>query len=133
LSGNGQEPVSLQDIKSYLALVKRYPDNVSSKIITRLLDELQSYRTELIRLRAAMVDKRGPLTDDSLCPFGQYKDERLGDVPDEYLRWWFRENSDRSILELEVHCLGYPKKAIAIQKLKLHDYLKFRWHQNTKS
>lgn len=32
------------------------------------------------------------LTDDDLMPFGKHKGERLGDVPDDYLRWLGKQN-----------------------------------------
>lgn len=80
----------------------------------------------------ASAEKSSYYGDDTLMPFGQYKGERLGDVPDDYLRWWFSQHTDRAMIELEIHSYGYPKKAIAIQNIKLHDYIKGRFSDGNK-
>ncbi len=42
------------------------------------------------------LPKRFPaFKDDSIMPFGKYKDERLKDVPASYLKWFFDENHDK--------------------------------------
>ena len=32
------------------------------------------------------------LTDDSIMPFGKYKGQKLGEVPDSYLRWFLGQD-----------------------------------------
>lgn len=32
------------------------------------------------------------LTDDYLMPFGKYKGTRLGEVPDDYWRWFLKQD-----------------------------------------
>ncbi len=32
------------------------------------------------------------MNDDSLMPFGKYKGQRLGDVPDDYWRWFLDQD-----------------------------------------
>jgi hypothetical protein len=41
----------------------------------------------------------------------------------DYLHWWFDQNSNRGVIELEVQCHPFPKKMIAMKKLRLYDYL----------
>jgi uncharacterized protein (DUF3820 family) len=38
------------------------------------------------------LNKRTKLHDDNLMPWGTYEDERLGDVPDDYWRWFLRQD-----------------------------------------
>jgi len=125
--------LTLAQIKEYKALAAKHPNNVASKIITNLLDELQQARTEIIKLRSDAIDRRGPYTDDSLMPIGkQYKGELLALVPDDYLRWWINqpENKARESIEIDVRFKSYPEKAFAVQRLKLHDYTVARLHIN---
>jgi uncharacterized protein (DUF3820 family) len=37
------------------------------------------------------LSKRTKLNDDDKMPFGKHKGERLGDVPDDYLLWFVRQ------------------------------------------
>jgi len=39
------------------------------------------------------MSERNPhaLTDDDIMPFGKYKGERLGNVPDHYLVWFLKQ------------------------------------------
>jgi hypothetical protein len=134
--------LTLAQIKEYKALAAQHPGNVSSKIITHLLGELQEARSEIIKLRSEAIDRRGPYTDHSIMPIGkQYKGEPLELVPDDYLRWWITQpdNSNREGIETDVRFASYPEKAFAIQRLKLYDYTADRlklnrhngnWHTN---
>lgn len=38
------------------------------------------------------LDKRTELHDDDRMPFGKYRGERLGDIPDDYWRWFLRQD-----------------------------------------
>jgi hypothetical protein len=94
------------------------------------LDEIQELRREVNRSRAKQLDKSGPLQPDSLMPFGKYKGEPLHEVPDDYLTWWLRQNPNWDVIYVEVLYAKFPERAIAQQKLKLHDYIKGRLHHN---
>jgi hypothetical protein len=120
--------MTLQTIKEYRGLAAQHQGNVSARIITELLDEVQSYRDIINRLRSDITDKRGPYSDDTLMPFGSHKGECLGNVPDDYLKWWSRQpgNDNRSAIETDVRFSSYPQKAFAIQKLKMFDYVNGR-------
>lgn len=117
--------LSLDEIKRYKALAAKYPDNVASKIITHLLGEMDEARRIIIKLRSDGIDRRGPFTENSLMPFGQYKGELLQHVPPEYLDWWAKqpENRNRESIEIDVRFKSYPEKAFAQTRLKLYDYI----------
>jgi hypothetical protein len=89
---------------------------------------MQEARRELNRLRAMLLDKSGPYTASTLMPFGKYKSEPLGEVPDDYLKWWLKENPDWDVIYIESLYARYPEKAIAKAKLKLHDYVTERFN-----
>ena len=38
------------------------------------------------------LTNRTTLHDDNLMPFGKHKGQRLGDVPDDYLIWFLRQD-----------------------------------------
>ena len=38
------------------------------------------------------LSKRTRLDDDSRMPFGKYRGQRLGDVPDSYWRWFLSQD-----------------------------------------
>lgn len=117
--------LTLADIKRFKALADKHPGNVASKIIDRLLGELSEARQEIIKLRSDAIEKRGPMTGDSLMPFGQYKGEPLKLVPPDYLKWWMSqpENVNREAIEIDVRFKSFPEKAFATQRLKLYDYI----------
>jgi len=83
---------------------------------------------EVVRLQSLADEKHGELSDFSLMTFGEHKGRKLADVPEDYLRWWLSQNSDRSIIQLEVRFKSYPEKAIAVHNLRLHDYLVRRFN-----
>ena len=37
------------------------------------------------------MSNRTKLNDDDVMPFGKHKNERLGDVPDSYWRWFLNQ------------------------------------------
>jgi hypothetical protein len=75
------------------------------------------------------MDKSAPYNHSTLMPFGKYKGEPLGEVPNDYFKWWSRLNPDWDVLYIETLYAPYPEKAIAKQKLKLFDYIK-TYHAN---
>jgi uncharacterized protein (DUF3820 family) len=99
-------------------------ENPAAVPLIEALDELE-------RLRAIADEKQGVFSDFTLMPFGEHRNKMLADVPERYLRWWLGQNPDRGVIQLEVQCNTFPKKAIAQQKLKLHDYLKARFDKST--
>jgi hypothetical protein len=116
--------LTLNEIRNYRALIQQHPNNISSRIIARLLDVVQLYHDDLVAAKLAAADKYGPYDDGTPMPFGKYKGERLADVPDDYLNWWFDKNRDRSAIILEMDYGSWPQRASAAKKLRLHDYLK---------
>jgi hypothetical protein len=128
---NNTEQITQAEVRRWRRLAERYPSKEGSIAITRLLDERQAFRDYINRLRVELTDKKGPITKNSACPFGYYKGQCMSEVPDSYLRWWLSQNKDRSVIEMEVQYHGYPKKAIAIKKLKLWDYLQARFNGDT--
>lgn len=90
---------------------------------------MQETRKELNRLRAQQLDKSQPYSSSTLMPFGKYKDEPLGEVPDDYLLWWLSINPDWDVLYVEALYAKYPERAVALIKLKLHDYVATRFNQ----
>jgi hypothetical protein len=119
--------LTLQEIRKYRALVQRHPGNVSAKIITHLLDELKVAHDEITKLRIATADKHGEYDDYTPIPFGQHKGERLKDVPEDYLYWWWSKNSDRSAILFDMDFGKWPDRISAVKKLRLHDYLKVKY------
>ena len=119
-------PLSLDEIKEYRKLTKKYPSNVSSKIIDRLLDQIRIYQQQLDELHMEAASKIEVLTDWSRCPFGKYKGTPMEHVPDDYLRWWLEQNKERGVMEMDAEFQPFPARAAAIQKLKLYDYVKAR-------
>ena len=107
------------ELAKYRALAEHHKkDRGAARIILKLLDEI-----DLLKKKAGAGNNKGPLRDDSPFPFGKHKGTELHEVPQDYLHWWFNQNSDRGMIELEVQCHPFPKKMIAIKKLRLHDYL----------
>jgi hypothetical protein len=49
-------------------------------------------------------------------------------VPNDYLRWWYGKNSDRSVIIMDMDFGPWPKRMAAVKKLRLHDYLKTKFN-----
>ncbi len=115
------------EIRRYRALAAKYPGNVSSTIINKLLDELQAAGIEIRELRLKTADKYGEYDDFTPCPFGkEHKGQLLKDVPDDWLRWWLTQNSREEILTDMDFGRDWGKRAMAVKKLRLYDYLTAR-------
>ncbi len=120
--------LTLQDLRRYRSLAEQHPNNVSSKIIIRLLDEIKVMREDNQLLNAAVFARKGalqPFCGDTSMPFGQYKGEALHDVPSEYLHWWLKRQNVEA-LSADAAVSPYPARGIAMLKLKLCDYIKNR-------
>ncbi len=85
---------------------------------------------EVERLRGIADEQNAEYSDFTLMPFGQHKGKRLADVPDDYLRWWLRQNPDRGILVLEHNHGNYANRVNASKKLKLHSYIQERFNND---
>lgn len=124
--------LTLSEIREYKALAQKYPDNRGSKIIMHLLDELETAGKEIVTLRFKTADMAGEYDDYTPCPFGtEHKGTRLKDVPWDWLMWWFSRNQDRATIILEMDYGPWPKRATALRKLRLHDYVRQRLKQQS--
>lgn len=84
---------------------------------------------EVERLKQIADEQNSEYSDYTLMTFGKYGKppegpKKLADVPNEYLEWWFNKNSDRNIIILEMDHGPFQQRAVAIKKLRLHDYIK---------
>ena len=119
--------LSLSDIKEYKALALAYPGKRGSEVILRLLDEIQEYHREIVELRLKTADKFGEYDDHTPCPFGkEWKGYKLKDVDWEWLQWWFSKNMRRDEIIIDMDFGPWPKRKMAVRKLRLHDYIKRR-------
>lgn len=118
--------ITLSEIKDWRALALRNEGKRGSEIILRLLDELKLAHDEIIQLRLKTADKHGEYDDYTPCPFGKHKGDRLKDVPWDWLLWWISKNTDRDAIILEMDYGAWPKRATAVKKLRLFDYIKKR-------
>jgi hypothetical protein len=124
-----QNPISVEEVRTWRKLAEAHQNNVASKIILRLLDERREWREELSTLRLKVSDKHGPLDGSSPCPFGkEYKGEPLGQVPDSWLRWWFDQQDRDTILNEMDFDPSWAKRKSAFKKLRLFDYLEQRFN-----
>jgi len=81
--------------------IRRYWSSVAQMAAELVGDDLLCARCKAGMLRELTPDgkrwrpaeDRGRrLNDDDRMPFGRYKDQRLGDVPDDYFRWLLRQD-----------------------------------------
>jgi len=84
---------------------------------------------EIERLKRVADEQNSAYSEFTLMPFGQHKCKRLGDVPDDYLRWWEKQN-DRASLQTDVQFGKYGDRMIADMKLRLLDYINKRFSRN---
>ena len=89
---------------------------------------IQPLREEIIKLRLAAVDKFEAYDDSTPCPYGEHKGERMDEVPESWLRWWYKLNSNRGTILLEMDYGPWAQRRAAAKKLKLHDYLKGKFN-----
>jgi uncharacterized protein (DUF3820 family) len=80
---------------------------------------------EVERLRQIADEQNSEYSDYTQMPFGLHKGKKLGDVPEDYLRWW-QSQQDRSIIMLEYQHGPYSQRATATKKARLYDYIKRR-------
>jgi len=79
--------------------VRRYWSSVAEMAAQIVGDDLLCARCKAGMLRELTPDGRWRksedrgkrLTDDDRMPWGKYKDERLGDIPDSYFKWLLRQ------------------------------------------
>lgn len=83
---------------------------------------------EVERLRMIADERNAEYSDYTRMPFGQYKDRRLADVPDEYLQWWRRTNPSREAFVLDWQYAKSADRVIASMKLRLFDYIEHRFN-----
>jgi hypothetical protein len=121
-----KRPMTLADIRAYRAHAKRHLKECPAfaRLLLQTCDEIE-------RLRAIADEKHGAFSDFTLMPFGKHRGQKLADVPDDYLEWWLRNNSDRSAIEVGTRFGAFAEKAVAQQKLKLFDYLSQRFGGST--
>jgi hypothetical protein len=124
-------PLTTEKLREYRKLAKSHEGNVSAKIINHLLDHLQILRDENIKLRLAAVDKWAAYDENTPFPYGEHKGDRIGDVPESYLRWWYNANRDRSAIIVEMDFGPWFMRKSAAKKLKLYDYLKTKFNGHT--
>ena len=73
------------------------PAHLEKKLLELRQEREPQVPGEMVGLRNAADDqiggvmKRVEFDDDTLMPFGKYKGQRLGEVPDSYWRWFLRQ------------------------------------------
>jgi len=100
---------------------EKHRNRHSGRIVLELLDEI-------VRLRALWdrnETRRNAVSDESLWPFGEYKGERMVDVPEDYLMWWVKSNP-RDGLRIDADFAPAPANFAARRKLRIYDYIQQR-------
>ena len=118
--------MTLTEIKKYRQEARRWKNtHRAAQTILKLCDELE-------RLHPIADERKAAFSDFSLMPFGAYKRShtKLGDVPDDYLRWWLSQNPDPSGLSIDAEFGKFPERMVARQKLKLFTYIQERFNGN---
>lgn len=116
-----------QTLEEYRAMAEQHGDRRSAKIVLKLLDEVVRLR----HLWNRNEIRRNQVSDESLMPFGQYKGERMVDVPEDYLVWWQKENN-RDGLKLDAEFAPVPRNYVAQRKLRIYDYIQQRIDDETR-
>lgn len=116
-------------------LRKWYKDAAKYKSGHRFALMVMELCVEVERLRQIADEQNSEYSDYTIMPFGKYSKppdgpKKLADVPDDYLEWWFKENGRREVIILEMDYGPYAQRAAALKKLRLHDYIKRRKHDN---
>jgi hypothetical protein len=115
----------LKLFRSAKASIRQFPADVSTEIVDQLIKVLDGVRGAIYALREP--DKSGPMTDDSLFPFGKYKGTPMRKVKDGYLQWWKDKNPDHEVIEAKTGSYDYKERAMARRDLKLWDYIQDRF------
>ena len=110
----------------YQQAIKQIPRR-SAVMIMELVEEVRRLRDLHTKRKAARGE---PLDDDCEMSFGEFKGERLADVPDDYLIWW-RSQNHVDDLNIDAQFGQQPAKAIAKQKLRLYEYITKRVRTET--
>jgi len=111
-------------LDEYRALAEKHSTERSGVIVLELLDEVVRLRHLWDRNEV----RRGVVSDESLMSFGEFRGERMADVPEDYLCWWIRRNN-RDALKIDAEFATAPANYIAQGKLKLYDYIQRRIKQ----
>jgi hypothetical protein len=103
-----------------MKVIVKSPNRPSANMVVELCEEVRRLRD----LHTARKAKKGEdLDDDCLVGFGQYRDERLADVPDDYLIWWRSKNKIDSLSIDAQFAPDWAKRMIAKKNLKLYEYI----------
>lgn len=113
-------------LEEYRTLAEKHANKGSGRIVLELLDEIIRLRQLWTRNEA----HRGQVSDETLMPFGEYKGERMVDVPEDYLLWWLKQNN-REGLAVEAEFGPTPRNFVAKRKLKIYDYIRQRINAET--
>jgi hypothetical protein len=113
--------MTAETLAKYRALAEKRSWRKSGRVVLDLLDEIDRLRALWDRNQV----QRGVVSDESLMPFGQYKGERLANVPEDYLLWWLKQNN-RDALQIDADFGKHPTNFIAQRKLKIYDYIQQR-------
>jgi hypothetical protein len=111
--------------REHKATIRALPSDIPREAIDRLVMVLDGVRGTAYAVREP--DKSGPMTDDSLMPYGKYKNTPLWKVPDDYWQWWKNKHPDPDVIEAETGSYDFRKRSIARQNLKLWDYIQGRF------
>jgi len=112
-------------LNEYRRLAEAHPGHRSAKIILELIAEIERLTTK----GRFKPDK--PLGDDSSCPLGKYKGEKMSEVPPDYLLWYWDEivwNEDAIALDITYY-KSWPQKIVAMHKLRMHDYIRYKFKE----
>jgi hypothetical protein len=116
--------MTLTEIRQYRHEAQKWKEShKAAQVILKLCDELE-------RLHPIADERTAAFSDFSLMPFGAHKKVKLGDVPDNYLKWWLSQNPNADALSLDAEFGDFPKRMVARQKLKLFDYIQERFSTN---
>lgn len=116
--------MTLTEIRQYRKEAQKWKESHrAATVILKLCDELE-------RLHPIADERNAAFSDFSLMPFGAHKRVKLGDVPDEYLKWWLSQNPNPDALSLDAEFGEFPKRMVARQKIKLFTYIQERFNGN---
>ena len=114
-------------LNDYRQLAEKHKHKRSGRIMLELLNEI----TRLRHLWDRNELRRHAVSDETLMPFGQYRGERMVDVPEDYLAWWQKENN-RDGLKVDAEFGPVPRNFVAQRKLRIYDYIQQRIDDETR-